>query len=68
MLKIFDKVAATITNVVVVATTITTTLLVPVFLFHAIKVMKYSDIYSALVSLLAVFVLVKINHSIQGGR
>ena len=68
MLKIFDKVAATITNVVVVATTITTTCLVPVFLFHAIKVMKYSDIYSALVSLLAVFVLVKINHSIQGGR
>ena len=40
MLKIFDKVAATITNVVVVATTITTTCLVPVFLFQAIKVMK----------------------------
>lgn len=68
MLKILDKVASIVTNIIVVATTITTTLLVPVFLYQAIRVMRYTDVHSALMCLLSVFVLVKINHSIQGGR
>lgn len=68
MLKILDKVASTVTNIIVVATTITTTLLVPIFLYQAIRVMRYTDTYNALVCLLSVLVLVKINHSIQGGR
>ena len=68
MLKILDKVASIVTNFIVVATTITTTLLVPIFLYQAIRVMRYTDVHSALVCLLSVFLLVKINHSIQGGR
>ena len=68
MLKILDKVASTVTNIIVVATTITTTLLIPLAMFEGIIYILNNENIKALISLVSVSLLIHINKSIQGGR
>lgn len=68
MLKILDKVASTVTNIIVVATTITTTLLIPLVMFEGIIYILNNENIKALISFVSVSLLIHINKSIQGGR
>lgn len=68
MLKILDTVASIITNVIVVATTFTTTLLIPLVILNGIKSLLCTNNVEALISFLSVALLIHINKAIQGGR
>lgn len=67
MLRYLDKVATTVTNLIVVVTTIITTLLIPLVLFRGIIFLLNSDNIQGLISLVLLSLLIHINKSIQGG-
>ena len=69
MLKdILDRVAAIMTNLIVVSTTITTTLLVPFFMFKGVHYFLDNNMTNTVMCLVSVYLLVQINKSIQGGH
>lgn len=69
MLKdILDRVAAIMTNLIVVSTTITTTLLVPFFMFKGVHYFLDNNMTNTVMCLVSVYLLVQINKSIQGGN
>ena len=68
MLNLLDKVVTAMTNFIVVTTTITTTILVPVFLYTGIQSMIKQDMSTTVGCLISVCLLIYINKSIQGGH
>ena len=69
MLKnIIDRVATTMTNVIVVSTTITTTFLVPFFMYKGVHYFLDNNMTNTVMCLVSVYLLVQINKSIQGGH
>ena len=68
MLKILEKVVATITNLIVVTTTITTTLLIPLVIWRGTFSLFKNENIMALLCLLITTLLIHINKAVQGGR
>lgn len=69
MLKdILDRVAAIMTNLIVVSTTITTTFLVPFFMYKGVHYFLDNNMINTVMCLVSVYLLVQINKSIQGGH
>lgn len=66
--NIIDRVATTMTNVIVVSTTITTTFLVPFFMYKGVRYFMDSNMINTVMCLVSVYLLVQINKSIQGGH